>query len=252
MTAERGRLAGLAREFAENLTATVQVVAGSSCAPFRADMAEPVAFVRQDPAEGILLLGDDEQPLLRLAVEFRCTMDTAGTYLAVDESSMKVFSASPDQRDPLLRYEYVRNQVEHLPSAHLHVHGTHDALIDTLSAAGSGTTRGKRLQRSVSAGKRPQLRELHLPLGGHRFRPCLEDVMSMLIHEFGVHPASSRAEASTALGDARELWRRQQVGTCVRDAPEEAVRVLRELGYEISLPDGKAQPDENTARLRAL
>lgn len=79
------------------------------------------------------------------------------------------------------------------------------------------------------------MHELHFPLGGHRFRPCLEDVLQMLVEEFGIDTADG---ALDALAAGREKWRRHQTGAVVRDAPEEAVRVLRELGYMVETPSG--------------
>ncbi|NMO88209.1 hypothetical protein [Actinomycetospora sp. TBRC 11914] len=73
--------------------------------------------------------------------------------------------------------------------------------------------------------------ELHLPLGGPRFRPCLEDVLEMLVNEFGVE---CTPEGLTALRDAREQWRGVQLATATRDAPEHAIRALAELGYSVS------------------
>lgn len=52
-----------------------------------------------------------------------------------------------------------------------------------------------------------------------------------------------------AIVEGRERWRRKQIGSVVRDAPGEAVRVLEELGYEVRPPASGARPDRND-RLR--
>ena len=214
-----------------------------------------MTFVRQRPADGITLEGD-AGPLLTLEAEYRCTMDTAGKYLAIDESSIKVFSAVSTVTDPLLRYEYVRQQVSNLPAAHLHVHGEHPALVDALARSGTGTRRGRGQRAKERRGAHPLLRDLHLPLGGHRFRPCLEDVLALLIEEFGVKPAASRQQAAAVLAEGRQKWRRLQVGTVVRDAPGAAAEALRELGYEVRWtdPDGTGRVDHpgQPHRLREL
>ncbi|QUH01562.1 hypothetical protein HUO13_12745 [Saccharopolyspora erythraea] len=55
--------------------------------------------------------------------------------------------------------------------------------------------------------------------------------------------------AQEAIESGRERWRRMQVATLVRDAPDEAVRILKEMGYSITGPvDGPRVP--NTAALR--
>ncbi len=70
-------------------------------------------------------------------------------------------------------------------------------------------------------------------------RPALEDFLEFLISECGIDLASSwRA----ALADAREVWRRRQIATLVRDAPDEVVRVLLENGYTVTPPSGGAMP----------
>jgi hypothetical protein len=49
---------------------------------------------------------------------------------------------------------------------------------------------------------------------------------------------------SAVLAEGRERWRRRQIGMLVRDAPAEAVRVLRELGYDIRPPaTGEHRPN---------
>ena len=71
-------------------------------------------------------------------------------------------------------------------------------------------------------------------------RPCLEDVLTFVLHEFGVDQVEG---ADTLLCTGRERWRRRQIATLVRDAPDEAVRVLRELGYVVDDPStGPAVP----------
>jgi hypothetical protein len=75
---------------------------------------------------------------------------------------------------------------------------------------------------------------LHIPVGGSRFRPCLEDFIQFLICEckFDARPGW-REQVETG----RERWRRRQAATVVRDMPEEAARVLRDLGYIVEAPD---------------
>lgn len=258
MTA-RPDLGTLARDFAADLTRTVRAVAGSDCPQFVADTpqnpqgtGQSVVLVFQEPADGIALKVNGD-PLLTLTVEFRCAWDGHGTYLAVVWSRVAVFGRDDFSREPLMRYEYVKDMGPRLPAAHLQVHGVHEALTEVMSDAGPGSPRGKRRQRKAAGGELPSLSELHLPLGGHRFRPCLEDILAVLVEEFGVTPPDGDREAALeALADGRETWRRTQVGAAVRDAPDEAIRVLEELGYTVALQDGKQEPAGQMARLRAL
>lgn len=74
------------------------------------------------------------------------------------------------------------------------------------------------------------LSKVHLPLGGARMRPCLEDVLQLCMVEFDIDHHDGAKEA---IATGREGWRRAQVGALVRGSPAEAVRVPGELGYRI-------------------
>jgi hypothetical protein len=80
----------------------------------------------------------------------------------------------------------------------------------------------------------PQVSDLHFPLGGPRFRPCLEDVLQFLIEEFSIDHEDTAREA---IEEGRRTWRRYQTGAAVRDCPQEAARVLEILGYKVEPPD---------------
>ena len=193
------------------------------------------------PAEGILLRVEAE-PLFRITVSYKCSLDCIGHYLAVDDAKVKVHAVGDGQ--PLFRYEYDRDAVTDMPAAHIQLHAHRDAFAHVMSKAGTTTARAK---RRATRGELPRIADLHFPVGGHRFRPCLEDVLEMLVTEFGV---DSTLDGLRALRDGREVWRRAQVGTVVRDAPDEAIRVLEDLGYRVLLKRGARKPEEKTKRLR--
>lgn len=233
-------------DFAKNLTQTVGAIA-PGCAPFRATLlsgngAEGFT-VRQEPANGIDLKVRGEV-LFRLTVSYKCSLDRASTYLAVDESEVKVFPKGSASGEPLFRYEYDRSAVDDMPAAHIQIHAHRDAFSYVLGNAGQSTDRGKRRARLAEI---PRICDLHFPVGGHRFRPCLEDVLAMLVHEFGV---DSDPQGLEALSDGREIWRRTQVRSVVRDCPSEAIDVLTALGYDVQLRPGREHPPENRVRLR--
>ncbi|HEX3002979.1 MAG TPA: hypothetical protein VHO27_02115 [Angustibacter sp.] len=232
--------------FAESITDTVRAIA-PACAPFRSraiskDDGHEGFTVRQHPSEGIPLTVAG-QPLLRLAVSYKCTTDGPGHYLAVEESAIKVV-ADGQSNEPLFRYEYDRNAVDDMPAAHFQVHAHRDAFFHVMSRTGEATRRGKRRARSDTMAR---LDDLHFPVGGHRFRPCLEDVLEMLVTEFGI---DSTPQDRQRLRQGREEWRRKQARAVIRDAPEEAVAILRSLGYSVDLPEGTPQPESNARRLR--
>lgn len=237
-----------AESFADSLTVTAQAVIGPECPAFRATVVEGAdAFaIRQQPATGLILC-DLDGPLLRLSVDYQCTLDGHDRYLAVQKSKIHVF-VEPEGREPLFRYEFERDMNEKLPAAHIQFHGKHPELERVMAECGDSTQRAKRRQQ----GKKPALlTALHFPVGGSRFRPSLEDVLEMLIEEFGIHPVASVGSARKTLADAREEWRRKQIATVVRDAPSVAVQVLRDMGYSVESPDSGPEPDK-PSKLRAI
>ncbi|MGH4025484.1 MAG: hypothetical protein ACRDRV_12995 [Pseudonocardiaceae bacterium] len=54
------------------------------------------------------------------------------------------------------------------------------------------------------------LSALHFPVGGARIRPCLEDFLHFLAHEFQIDVLPN---APAILAEGRERWRRRQIGT---------------------------------------
>jgi hypothetical protein len=239
-------LAEQAEKFANDLTATVRAVVGAECPAFYSVALEQAdAFtVRQEPFDGITLC-DKSGPILRMTVDYQCVLDGHDKWMAISKSLIHVF-VEPDGREPLFRYEFDREVIGNVPGAHIHFHGKHPELEAAMRECGDSTERAKARRR----GKRAvYLQDLHFPVGGPRFRPALEDVLEMLIEEFGVKPVQSVAAARRALADSRENWRRTQVATVVRDAPSKAAEALKELGYKVTAP--KPTPGDKRDKLRA-
>lgn len=233
-----------ARQFAQRLTDTVKSVA-PDCDPFhaRAISSNGRIRVQQAPSTGVPLKVD-QVPILRLTTSYDCALDGEQRYLAVDKSQAAVYAGDTAKGEPLFRYEYIRKVQSDIPSAHLQVHAHRDAITYVMGRAGSGTRRGQDRRNNMNV---PHLAELHFPLGGHRFRPCLEDILEMLITELGVDCPSGGREA---LRTGREDWRRRQTRAAVRDAPDVAIGVLQELGYEMQVSDGHKTPSGHRERLR--
>ena len=237
-----------AREFAERITSTVRALVpdadGFDAVLLTDRRPDRERFwVRQDPVGGIPLAVNG-QPILTMKVEYHCCLDGQDHWMAVDEAQVKVYAGAQASKEPLFRYHYLRQGAADLPAAHIHVHAHRDALSHVLGKTGSQTARGKARAR---ADEIPRMPDLHFPVGGHRFRPCLEDVLEMLVTELGVdHPDG----AIEALREGRETWRRSQVRTVVRDAPEEAITVLQALGYVVTLQESREVPEGNPDRLQ--
>jgi hypothetical protein len=162
------------------------------------------------------------QHLADMKISIACQLDSSGQYLAVEESTFDLLAIL--DRAPVLRIHYRRDQGAR-PSAHVHVHGHRGALSHLLSQAGH---------------EHPHdMASLHIPVGGSRYRPCLEDFIQFLICECNF---DSVPDWRTHVEEGRERWRCRQAAAVTRDAPEEAARVLREMGYTIQAPDSLPEP----------
>jgi len=147
-----------------------------------------------------------------LQFNFELELDSVGRHPAVVSSKVHVLTHATNR--PVLRYEYVREANSH-PQAHWHVHGQSTELGRLLT--------GKK--RKADA-----LEKIHLPVGGPRFRPSLEDVLQMLVSDVGV---DARPGWNRVIEDSRIRWRERQTRVVVRDHPEIAVGELRSMGYMI-------------------
>ncbi|MFJ4447710.1 hypothetical protein [[Kitasatospora] papulosa] len=156
--------------------------------------------------------------------------------MATDQADVHLFYQGVP--DPLLRYEYVRNSKEP-PGAHLQVHAHRDEMAYLLRLADRG-----RPKQGLRRDKLPRLAEMHLPVGGHRMRPALEDVLLFLQREFAIDTIPGwRA----VLDEHLRNWRLMQLKTAVRDAPDAAAQVLRSLGYSVvepTVPAARQAPED--------
>jgi len=214
-----------AQTFAFEVTKTLRGVLGATCPDF---------VVESSP------MRIDGQLALSLIVDFDCSWDHRGTYLMVQRASFRVEPVGKGQ--PLFRYEFVSDmKTPHLPSAHLHVHAHRDEFLYAMIRGQRGRPKDRAKAVTGESGRAvPRLSDVHFPLGGARMRPCLEDILEMLHAEFGV---DIERNAQMVLDEGRARWRRRQLGAAVRDAPEQAVRVLREMGYSIEDHPAGPQPD---------
>lgn len=173
---------------------------------------------------GRIALMKDGARIGYLRVTFQCTSDTAQTYLAVHKSTFELLGFV--DRLPIARLDFVRD-AHTVPAAHWNIHGERGTL--------------SRLLGRTNPDHPGVLSALHFPVGGARMRPCLEDFLHFLIHEFRIDVLPG---TPAFLCEGRERWRRRQIAALVRDAPNEAVRVLSELGYDISPPaTGEHKPN---------
>lgn len=249
---EGDRLWRRAYAFAQDLTNTVRGSVDRGAAAFRVTLAplrrdeDAQFYVQQEPDVGIVLRVEGA-PLLRLQGRYRCAWDHQRDFLAVQDSKLAI--RAEGVTEPLFRFDYQRAPAgERIPAAHLQVHAERHDLTAIMAACGAGTRRARKRLRDVDEGVTQRLADLHFPLGGSRFRPCLEDVLEMLIVELGVDAEGGWQEV---LKRGRVSWRRRQTAAAARDSLETAADTLRRYGYSVGdHPDGP-QPDR-LERLEAL
>lgn len=198
-------------------------------------------------ARGGIELQIDQTPRLQLAVDYELVMSPTSQRATVLRSAFRV---RPWQvARPLFTVDYIRDASSNIPAAHYNVHFDHDAVTDQLLRAGA-SRRGKVHKKKATAGSQPRLADLHFPVGGHRFRPCLEDVIDMLWAEFGI---DMRPTARGAIEEGRARWREMQLRAAVSDYPAAAIEELRELGYEVAwIRPGVPEPDTRRDRIHAM
>ncbi|GAA4895988.1 hypothetical protein [Streptomonospora salina] len=220
-----------AAEFADNLTRTFKGI--------RPDALSFVAVLHHSGPQVLVAPRDSDglmQPIeftisgtvrLRLDARIWLCWDREGQFLAVEDSKITC-SVKERHPVPLFRYEYMRSWTSP-PAAHLHVHAHRDEFAHLLRLGGMGRGGAKAKQDKIA-----RLQEIHFPVGGHRYRPCVEEVLWMLIEEFGVDCAAGWEKALT---EGLERWRGIQLRSAIRDNPRIASAALEALDYTVTPPD---------------
>jgi hypothetical protein len=147
-------------------------------------------------------------PLTVGATPARCYLHVMHTLvqqrgvLVTDESSFGLY-LDDELNSCLLHYDFARDPDNRYPAAHVQVNAVSAAFEELCH----------------HLGRRADLARLHLPVGGKRFRPCLEDMVEMLIVE---ELAAFRLGWQAAIDEHRSQFRRIQLMAAVRDDPEAA------------------------------
>ena len=240
-------LEGEAARFAATCTSLVRDVIAAPCADFIAQgiAGDPLFTVRQ-PDAGIPLHNDSGQEILSLQAVFHCRIGERTGFMKINKSAFKVFPIVQGAAAPLVRYDFMEEVKSRIPAAHVQFHAPHPGLEEAMRNGGTATNRGKGVQRAMGKGKFPDAADLHFPVGGRRFRPSLEDLLEMLIVEFGITGVPGW---QTAIEESRATYRAMQLRAAVLDAPSEAVGALRNAGYEITWPGPGEEPVGDRSRM---
>ncbi|MGA5312537.1 hypothetical protein ACPCTK_00265 [Streptomyces pseudogriseolus] len=134
-------------------------------------------------------------------------LDDEGSYLTVHSSYCAIFSDEGLQLC-LCHFDYEREK-DRYTSAHVQVYGTSPAL-EALNGKGD---------------QERTLDKLHIPVGGRRFRPCIEDVIEFLINERLV---DAHKDWQQIVEEGRARYRRSQLKAAMRRHPDVVEEYLRE------------------------
>ena len=242
------RLVAAVGAFADELNGLIAGVVPGGFDPFVARAAEgrtTLVIVDQGLSKGVSLVAGGE-PLLRLTASYRCQWDHTSEFLAVKQSEFALTTEGSEE--PLFRYDFDADCDGKVPAAHLNVHGHRDEIVFALMGSGH-RLRGKTRSVSMVKGQIPRLATFHFPLGGHRFRPSLEDVLEIAVREFGI---DTRPGWDAHVKAGRASWRDKQLRAAVRDDPETAADALRHLGYAVERSDDAPAPQRRDERVLAL
>jgi len=157
-----------------------------------------------------------------LLIVFTTQLDAESRYLTVNKSQFGLY-LDDERKRMLLHYDYNRDPTNQYPDAHVQV-------------AGGSRTLTRWCKRSGCTSK--ELPRLHLPVGGRRFRPTLEDVIEFLIIEELARP---RDGWEKVIQRHRQRWSERQVKAVVRRDPISAIAALTDAGWTISRKDPPQQ-----------
>lgn len=160
-------------------------------------------------------------------LDYALGTDRSGKHLAVHTSTFQLRDSRG--KKPIVRVEYVR-EAHRVPCSHIHIHAESGLFTQLLAATGHSSPAA--------------VQSVHIPTGGDRFRPCVEDFIEFLISECR---AAGREGWRDEVKQGRELWRNMQTAAAVRDRPEVAIKELERLGLSVS---GTLADDRPSARDR--
>lgn len=212
--------------FAERLNYLMDAVLPGDLPLFRAEeRREELVVVSIAEPFSLFRLGSTER-FAFLDVYFRCVWSSQKPILAVTKSEFML----RDTRGgiPVLHLDYVRDtRSKHVPVAHYNVASQHRLLRNMADPENLAQDENQRDEVT---------RKLHLPVGEHRFRPALEDLLTMLISDLKVQRKPGWEDH---VQDGRGVFREMQTAAAVRDHPGKAVEELERMGYDINWPEDR-------------
>ena len=158
--------------------------------------------------------------LLFIRFDYEVFLDSETGSLTVNESTFSVTRGAKNS-EPLARWDYIRSPRSNIPCAHIQVHAHRDEWTHALLLGGHHSRRSRR--RIKNEARTPRIADVHFPVGGRRFRPCLEEILLFVIDEFG---AQCTPEARATLEQGMREWEENQLKAVVRDNRANVLQAL--------------------------
>ncbi|QTX03391.1 hypothetical protein [Agromyces archimandritae] len=157
-----------------------------------------------------------------LSFRYHLALDRDNAHLKTSGSTFALHSTL--DRQPLIRCDY-NAEMNTEPMAHWQIHAERGAFSSMLTMAHRSDPKRVKAPHMLSS--------LHIPVGGGRFRPCIEDIIELAIRDCG---ADSVSGWQRALHDSRQVWRTLQLRTVVSRHQVIAAEELRAQGWRIDPP----------------
>ncbi len=168
------------------------------------------------------------QPVrLWLGTSFQVCLNDSREHPSVQSSVFALVIGEKSKR-PAVRVEYERGRgnepddatagVHRRSAAHVQIHGSSEELAYIQGLQGGEPLRG--------------LEKFHIPVGGRRFRPSLEDFIEFLWAERLIGPLHNGWQE--VLAKHRSHWLDLQLQAAVRSDPITAIAQLEAMGYMLS------------------
>lgn len=154
---------------------------------------------------------DNKKPRSWMNLSFQVRLDDEGEFLTVHSSYCGIFT-DESLETCLLHWDYEREK-EKYTSAHVQVYGWSPAL--------EALNQNNDQKRSLD--------KLHIPVGGKRFRPCIEDAIEFLVTE---RLADGREGWQKRVEEGRNRYRRGQLLAMMRRYPDVVKEYLEGLPNE--------------------
>lgn len=245
-----------AERFALEMTNTLRLVSADDSQSFNAALSKNKQgkYRVSVSSDSGFPLCDTGKTVFLLEARWSFVSGSSIDWMRAESSAFAVFSTLT-AKAPLFRYEFSTNHGFKIPEAHIHFHGHEDGNLgmervgpikETLSHTGENSKRARKRGREANdpTKRQPQVSDLHFPVGGTRFRPVLEDILLMLIEEYGIDTTMSVDDVTAQLHSQVFEWRKKQLASAIRDMPEVALSTIEDMGFSVvppptGIPEGR-------------